>query len=166
MRGRKTMQKKYELTSETIVRFGKTLHRIRALVSFSNVAAGETGGFIEKEENLDHYGNAWVTGNAVVAGEAVVAGNAVVKGNARVTGSALVERLTHLLTIGALGSRNDFTTFMRSKDKNIIVACGCFSGTIDEFAEKVKGTHGDSKHFKTYMAAIELAKLQIDDVEV
>lgn len=56
--------KKYKLTAETKVVFGRTLHRIRALVAFGNVNAGELGGWIEKEDNLDHYGNAWVYGNA------------------------------------------------------------------------------------------------------
>ena len=58
--------KKFELTSEFITNiFGTKLFRIKALVEFGNVEAGELGGYIEKEENLDHDGNAWVYGNAV-----------------------------------------------------------------------------------------------------
>lgn len=45
--------KKYELTAESIVKFGRTLFRIKALVAFGDVEEGELGGFIEKEENLD-----------------------------------------------------------------------------------------------------------------
>ena len=56
--------RKYELTTETMVIFGRTLYRIRALVAFGNVSAGELGGWIEKEENLDQVGNAWVYGEA------------------------------------------------------------------------------------------------------
>ena len=83
--------KKYELTAETKVNFlGKTLFRIKALVSFGNVEAGELGGYIEKEENLSHYGNAWVSGNARVSGNAEVCGNARVCGNAEVCGNARV----------------------------------------------------------------------------
>ena len=94
--------KKYELTEETINVFGKTLHRIRATRDFSNVHAGDLGGFIENELNLSHdrdtwvYGNAWaygearVYGNALVSGEARVYGNALVGGDARVGGNALV----------------------------------------------------------------------------
>ena len=51
---------KYELTSETKVVFGRTLYRIRALVSFGSVLKGEAGGFVEKTENLSQSGNAWV----------------------------------------------------------------------------------------------------------
>ena len=69
--------KKYEFTGETKEFCGRTLHRIRALISFSIVAKGELGGWIEKEENLSHvYGNAWVYGNARVYGNAQVSGNA------------------------------------------------------------------------------------------
>ena len=88
--------KKYELTSETKVVFGRTLHRIRALISFGNVEAGELGGWVEKEENLDHFGDAWVScnarvsGNARVCGDAWVYGDAQVSGNARVSGNAQV----------------------------------------------------------------------------
>jgi hypothetical protein len=44
---------KFVLTSETKQTIsGKTLYRIKALKSFYIVAAGELGGFIEKEANL------------------------------------------------------------------------------------------------------------------
>lgn len=53
--------KKFELTSEFITNiFGTKLFRIKALIEFGNVKAGELGGFVEKEENLNHEGNAWV----------------------------------------------------------------------------------------------------------
>ncbi|MDY5287631.1 MAG: hypothetical protein SPH11_07760 [Lentihominibacter sp.] len=41
------------------------------------------------------------------------------------------------------------------------VMCGCFFGTIDEFAEQVEKTHGDNEHGRAYKLAIELAKLRI-----
>lgn len=50
------MKKKYELTDQTIDVDGRTLHRIKALRDFSDVLAGELGGWIEKEENLSHAG--------------------------------------------------------------------------------------------------------------
>ena len=82
--------KKYEFTGETKVVFGKTLHRIKALISFGSIKAGELGGWIEKEENLSHDGNTWVTGNAEVSGNARVSGDAWVTENARVSGNARV----------------------------------------------------------------------------
>ena len=69
--------KKFELTSEFVTNiFGTKLFRIKALVEFGDVEVGELGGYIEKEENLDHDGNAWVYGNAEVYGDAEVYGNA------------------------------------------------------------------------------------------
>ena len=83
--------KKFELTSEFITNiFGTKLFRIKALIEFGNVKAGELGGFVEKEENLNHEGNAWVYGNAEVYGDARVYGNASVYGDARVCDDAEV----------------------------------------------------------------------------
>ena len=82
--------KKYELTAEFIEKWGKKLFRIKALISFGSVEAGELGGYIEKEDNLAHDGNAWVYGDAEVYGNARVSGNARVYGNAEVSGNARV----------------------------------------------------------------------------
>ena len=139
--------KKYELTAETKVVFGRTLYRIRALIAFGNVDAGEKGGWIEKESNLDQYGNAWVYGNARVYGDAEVYGNAAI------------------MTVSHIGSRFGTTTFFALKGGNIGVSCGCFRGNIDEFTAAVERTHGDTHHGKAYKIAIELAKLQIKTAE-
>ena len=180
--------KKFELTDETkTLHNGTVLHRIKALVRIEsnagNVEVGDIGGWIEKEENLSHYGDAWVSGNAEVFGNAGVSdnawvfgdtevygnarvsGNAEVFGNARVYGNADVFRIEHYLVMGPIGSRNAFTTFFRTKDRKIKVICGCFFGTIDEFLAKVKLTHGDSKHAKVYQVAVEVALSQLEDVE-
>ena len=82
--------KKFELTSEFICFFGRKLFRIKALIDFLDIKAGDLGGYVEKEENLEHDGNAWVYGNAKVYGNAWVCGNAKVYGNARVYGNAKV----------------------------------------------------------------------------
>ena len=82
--------KKYILTEESKQIGGITLHRIQALKSFGDVKEGDLGGWIEKEENLSHDGNAWVYGIAEVYGNAWVYGNARVCGNARMYGNARV----------------------------------------------------------------------------
>ena len=158
--------KKFEFTGETktISLFFRTatLHRIRAIAEFGLVKVGDLGGWIEKEENLSHEGKAWVWGNAEVWGNAKVWGNAEVWGNAKVWGNAEVFSARHILVIGAIGSRDDFTTFYRDKDNEITVKCGCFLGKIDKFLEKVTQTHGDSNYALVYRAAVEVARLQID----
>ena len=40
--------KKYELTADSKVVFGKKVYRIKALISFGNVTAGDLGGYVEK----------------------------------------------------------------------------------------------------------------------
>lgn len=154
------MEKKYRLTEETIEFLGRTLHRIEALRDFTTsdgaiVRAEEKGGWIESENNLSHDGNAWVCGDARVFG------NARVCGNARVFGNAWVYEPWHILVIGPIGSRDDYTTFFRGKDGKIYVKCGCFSGDIKEFTAKVKETHGNNHHGKMYKFAIEMAKEQM-----
>lgn len=64
-----------------------------------------------------------------------------------------------------IGSRDDTTTFYRGTDGGIYVSCGCFNGTIDDFATRVKAVHAGTKHEKTYLLAIELAKAQIGTTE-
>lgn len=124
--------KKYEFTGETKVIDDVTVHQIRALVDFSDVLAGDIGGWIEKEENLSHDGVAWVSSTR------------------------------HVLAVGPIGSRDEFTTFYRDRNNEITVKCGCFLGKIDVFLDKVADTHGDSKRGTVYRAAAALAKLQID----
>ena len=141
--------KKYELTAEFIEKWGKKLFRIKALISFGSVEAGELGGYVEKEDNLAQDGDAWVCDDARVYGNAEVYGNAWVCGNA------------DYLLIGRIGSRFSFTTFFKNKDKGITVSCGCFLGTIAEFRAKVTDTHGNNKHAKMYNLAADMAELQI-----
>lgn len=136
--------------------------------------AGDLGGWIEAERNLSQKGAAWVadsalvmdsarvTGKAWVMGSAWVTGSARVTDSARVTGKARVMDSADYITIGAIGSRNDTTTFYRGADGKIYVSCGCFNGSIDDFASKVKAVHAGTKHEKTYLLAVELAKAQIE----
>ena len=142
--------KKFELTSETKINiFGKKLFRIKALVSFGVVKTGETGGWVEKEENVNQSGDAWVFGNAEVFGNARVSGDARVFGNAEVSGNA------DYTTIHGFGTQFRTTTFFRCKDKQVKVSCGCFYGTIPEFREQVKNTR-DGKIAEEYLMIADL----------
>ena len=86
------MVRKYELTKNKKEWLGHTLFKIKALIDIERfgVKKGDLGGWIEKEENLNQDGNAWVSGNAWVYGDARVSDNAWVYGNARVYGDAWV----------------------------------------------------------------------------
>ena len=154
--------KKYELTEETKVIDGKTLFRIRALRSFGDIKAGDLGGFIENERNLSHGGNAWVGDNAQVGGNAEVYGDAWVGGYARVNGDGLINSNNDYLCEKGLGSHNRSASFFKCKDGHIHVLCGCFSGNLDEFENKVKEEHGNSKYAKEYLGFIEVVKTHFE----
>ena len=188
--------KKYELTDETLKIGAITLHRIKAVVAFADASAGETGGWVEKEENLDQAGAAWVSGDAMVYGDARVFGDARVSGDARVFGDAMVFGDASVsgdamvfgdarvfgdawvsgdamvfgdashLEIGPIGSRDDTITFTRDKKGGIYAAIGCFFGTLAEFREKVGKTHGENVHAQAYLLAAQLAELRIDTTPV
>lgn len=104
--------KKYELTGDCKAFLGRKLFRIRALISFGNVGAGDVGGYVEKEENLSQNGNAKVCGNAKVYGDADYA------------------------TVHGFGSECRTTTFFRDKNGGVSVRCGCFLGRLRNFAKK------------------------------
>ena len=154
--------KKYELTEETKVIGGKTLFRIRALRSFGGIKAGDLGGFIENERNLSHGGNAWVGDNAKVCGNAKVSGNAQVSGDTRFNGNGLINSNDDYLCERGLGSHNRSASFFKCKDGHIHVLCGCFSGNLDEFENKVKEEHGNSKYSKEYLGFIEVVKTHFE----
>lgn len=82
--------KKYELTDETFTVNGHTLHRIRALMDFKHVVAGDLGGFVEKPDNLSHLGSCWVGGKACVFGDAAVMRNAYITGSAKIYNTATI----------------------------------------------------------------------------
>ena len=149
--------KKFELTSEFVTNiFGTKLFRIKALIEFGNVKAGDLGGYIEKEDNLEHSGDAWVSGNARVYGDAWVSGNARVYGDACVSGNAEVSGNADFATVHGFGSVYRTTTFFRLKNGKIGVKCGCFYGDLEQFREKVTVTHGDSKKAKEYLMLADL----------
>ena len=99
---------KFELTTESIMHCGHKLFRLKALISFGDVKAGDLGGYVEKKQNFSESaqvsGDAWVWGNARVWGDAQVSdsarvwGDARVSGNARVSGDALVSKSPILIS--------------------------------------------------------------------
>lgn len=128
--------RKFELTTDTKMFLGRKLFRIKALISFGNVRAGDAGGYIEKEENLSQYGDAKVSGDADYA------------------------------TASGFGSEYRTTTFFKLKNSDEIgVRCGCFYRTLKEFKEKVKETHGETKKAKEYLMLADLMEYRFSEEE-
>lgn len=84
------IEKKYAMTDEVIEYRGIKLHRIRALRDFGDIKAGELGGFIQREENLDHGGYCWVWKYAKAYENAAVMGDAQIKGQGEVCESGKI----------------------------------------------------------------------------
>ena len=102
--------KKYRLDyNQRTEEFGRTLYRIVALADFGNVTTGDQGGYIESEENLSPYGNAWVYDNARVYGNARVYDYAELYGNAEATKLCITVR-----------TREYYCTI---SDKHIAIGC-------------------------------------------
>lgn len=80
------------------------LFKIRALKDFSDVKAGDFGGYIQDESNLSQEGDCWIynyakvydgakiEGNAQIRNEATVSTESIVDGEAQVLNSAVIEK--------------------------------------------------------------------------
>ena len=179
-------QKKYELLKNDTVTApnGKTLYRIKALIDFGVVVAGSLGGYIEKEDNLAHSGNAWVYGNAQVYGDALVSDNALVSYNAqvygdarvygnaqvygdarvsynaRVYGNARVYSKKDLVWFSNVGTEYGTLTVFKTKEGKLFASRGCFKGTVDKFLAKSAEVH-DERIKREYRLLIEVAKSRL-----
>ena len=166
--------KKYEFTGETKTFCGVTLRRIRALVTIIGVVnAGDAGGLIESEKNLQVSGDAWVSGdarvsgNARVYGDALVSGDTWVYGDAWVCGDARVFGNAAICTFSGFGSKFRTTTAFIDKEIGIRVVCGCFTGTLEQFRKQVIQTHGeDSKNGKLYLGMANMIEYRLEGCEV
>ena len=123
--------KKYELTDETVWVGSRTLYRVRALCDIPglDVKEGDTGGFVETEQNLNQFGAAWVFGDARVFGAARVFGDARVSDDASVSGDAI-------LAVTGLPSGNA-TLFPTTDGWHLKV--GCWDGDVDGLEKLIAG---------------------------
>lgn len=135
--------KKYEFTGETKTFFGTTLKRVRAIKSFLDVKAGDIGGWIEKEDNLFHDGDAWVSGNASVSGNARVYGDACVYGGTWNVSPCYIQGTRWPVNISSPET----------------VRCGCQDHTWQEWHDKYKAIsrlHGANDVLEEYICYFNL----------
>lgn len=156
------MNKKYKLDKEdTIEILGKKLCRVVALIDIGKyVKAGDKGGYIESEDNLSQDGNAWVDDDAKVYEDALISGKTCISGNMVICGNARISKREDYFCVQSFGSAGRTTTFFRTEN-NWCVVCGCFLGTVEEFRQKVKDTHGDSLIAQEYLMIADLMELRI-----
>ena len=150
--------KKYEFTGVTKNYYGVTLRQIRALITIAGVVtAGDAGGWIAEEKNLDHAGNAWISGDAQISGDARISGNAWISGNAQISGDA------DWCSFSSFGSEYRTTTAYIDKELGIRIDCGCFTGSLYQFRQKVINRHGeDSKNGKLYLGMANMIEFRLE----
>ena len=185
------MNKKYKLTDITMEYYGVTLHRIKALINFSDVKKGDLGGWIEKECNLSQKGNCWVYDdakvyenamvyddakvyeNAMVYGNAMVYENAMVYGNAEVYGDSEISKIL----IGKMVSKVDDYVEIQNpegrivtgvlKDGKVLYNIGCQDEiTKEKFIHRIENENGGLKynpHRKAYYKIIDMIELYFKD---
>ena len=106
------------------------------------------------------HGDACVCGDVRVGGNAMIGGTACLKGAFSVGGNAKIESENDYIVVGPIGSRNAYTTFHKMISPGMLgVTCGCFTGTIREFEERVHRTYRQGHVYREqYDAAIALAR--------
>lgn len=109
-------------------------------------------------------GHAEISGKTAIEGDVQISGDTIISSNVRIRDGARISSKNHILVIGPIGSRSDYTAFFRDKNGGITVTCGCFMGDIETFLNKVVETHGFSKHAQVYCWAAGLAMLQMEFV--
>lgn len=144
------MTKKYEIT-DTVHPTKPHLRRIRALrdIPVIGVDAGDLGGWIEQEYNLDQHGGAWVSDESEVSNCAqvtdaaqvfdgsLVSGNALLNCDMQVGGGANVSRNWHVLYAEVMASVRFPATLFRTENGHYL-RVGCWEGTVPEFRRMIE----------------------------
>ena len=79
---------------------------------------------------------------------------------ARIGQRAVINNTRDCMVMGPIGSRDDILTCFRH-GKKLIVATGCFTGTLEEFEDRVKTVYVRySLHRNHYMAAIAFFRVK------
>lgn len=168
--------------------------RGRAFVrDFAQVGGcAEVCDFSNVGENSVVIGNARICGGAKICGKSVVMDDAVIDGNveikldcevyenaliennskeesiclrrADIGEEACIKNQDDFVTIDNIGSRNDRTTFYRTKE-GIYVSCGCFNDSLSRFEEAIEKYDNDKyiKLYNEYKEAIQMAKVKLGD---
>jgi len=119
----------------------------KATAARANLAGAYLAGANLAGANLD---GAYLAG-ANLAGANLAGANLA---GANLAGARLIGERP-VFQIGPIGSRcSYFVAYLT--DAGVKVRAGCFTGTLDEFRDKLSRTHGDNNHAEEYRAALTL----------
>lgn len=103
--------------------------------------------------------SAMVRGRAAIWDSAIISGCAEVDSYAQICDNALVLRNADYIVVQGFERVQRATTFFRLQDGDIGVSCGCFHGTVKQFRDNVKETHGGTKYAQEYLMIADLMEL-------
>lgn len=118
-------------------------------------------------DNAEVNGKSQIFNTATLEDSVKVDGNSKIFGIVSLCGTAVIPDLAVIksdsdyMCLGPIGSRDDFLTAFRSTKKSIMVATGCFIGTIDQFKKQLSQEHGDNFYANQYLRAIELIQYSL-----
>ena len=95
-------------------------------------------------DNARVYDDAWVYNRARIYDDARVYSAAHVYNRAWVGGDAVICDSADWIYVGPSASSRRFTTAHRDAELGVRVNCGCFSGSLAEFAAAIEKTHQNS----------------------
>ena len=159
--------KKFELTTNTKVKFGKTLTQIKAAFSFKDVEKGDLGGWVETESSLGD--DVWIYEEAEVFAQAKIHGGVIWDGeiwDGVILGGVIrggeiyggeIRESSDYIAFCSIGSDNGVLTAYKV-GKEIEVVCGSFRGKLEEFEVGVKEEYGENQHGIEYGLAIKIIK--------
>jgi hypothetical protein len=75
-------------------------------------------------------------------------------------GHAAVENDAQHCGFDCFGSVNRHTHAYLTESGDVEVTCGCFSGSLDEFAQQVHKTHAGTVYERQYLAIVEVIKIK------
>lgn len=125
------------------------------------------------------YGSSYISGDTMIFDHAKIRGSTGIFGIVRIHGhteiigdllrisgnariwDGYIQSSKDYLVVGPIGSRNDYTTFYRTKTGSIFVKCGCFSGSLYNFEQAVQKQHEGTEFETEYMSAIALAETKM-----
>jgi NDP-sugar pyrophosphorylase family protein len=121
------------------------LYRIKALKDFSDIKAGDIGGFVHSEDNLSQEGDCWIYDDATVyhharieedakvRNEATVIGSSIIRGKADIGSNALVEKKSIVEEKVIINGPVRITSFAHIKGSGILSDLEIYTGRVTVF---------------------------------
>ena len=106
------------------------------------------------------HGQAQVFGSALVFDDSLVCGVVSLRGYDMLGSSAVVSNNDQHCGFDYFGSENRHTHAYLTKSGGVDVICGCFRGSLDEFAQQVHERHAGTVYERQYLAMIDMIKLK------